>query len=127
MTFGVQTYQYSNETHVDLQFDGSHTLDDPGRYRRLIEILIHLTVTRSNITFVVGVLSTFMHQPKKVHQTVALRILIYVKSSSGKGLLYKKYVHIHISGYFDSDYAGDKGDGKSIIGYCTFVRENLMT
>ena len=49
------------KTNVDLLFDDSHTLDDPGRYRRLIEKLIHLTITRPDITFVVGILSRFMH------------------------------------------------------------------
>ena len=49
------------EANVNLWFDNSHALDDPGRYRRLIENLIYLTVTRPNITFAVGVLSSFMH------------------------------------------------------------------
>ena len=43
---------------MDLWFDESHTLDDPERYRRLIGKLIYLTVTRPDITFVVGVLGT---------------------------------------------------------------------
>jgi len=61
-----------------------------------------------------------MHQPREVHWTT------YVKSSLGKGLLYKKHGHIRISGYSDSDYVGDKGDKKSTTGYCTFVGENLI-
>ena len=56
---------------MDLWFDDSHTLDDPGRYKRLIEKLIYLTVTRSDIKFVVGVLSRFMHQLREVHWTAA--------------------------------------------------------
>jgi len=54
------------EANVNLWFDDSHTLD-PGRYRRLIRKLINLTVTRSDITFVVGVLSRFMHQPRETN------------------------------------------------------------
>jgi len=49
------------ETNVDLYFDDSHALDDPGRYKKFIGKLIYLTITRPDITFVVGVLSTFMH------------------------------------------------------------------
>jgi len=74
------------EANVDLWFDNSHILDNPGRYRRLIRKLIYLTVTRPNITLVVGVLSRFMHQRRKVHWTTALRILTYIKSSPRKGL-----------------------------------------
>jgi len=64
------------EVNVDLWCDNSHLLDDPGQYRRLIG-KIYLTVTRPDITLAVGVLSRFMHQPKELHWTAALRILAY--------------------------------------------------
>ena len=48
------------EANVNLLFDDSHILDDSKRYRRLIG-KIYLIVTRPDITFVVGVLSRFMH------------------------------------------------------------------
>ena len=51
---------------MDFWFDDSHTLDDPGRYRRLIGKLTYLTVTRPDITFVV-VLSGFIHVPRETH------------------------------------------------------------
>ena len=69
------------KANVDLWFDDSQTLDDSGRYRRFIEKLFYLTVTRSNMTFAVGVLSRSMHQLREVHWTTILRILAYVKSS----------------------------------------------
>jgi len=43
------------------------TLDDQGRYRRLIEKLLYLTVTRPDITFAVGVLRKFIHRFREVH------------------------------------------------------------
>jgi len=99
---------------------------DPGQYKRLIGKLIYLTVTRPDITFAVRIMSRFMHQPREVHWT-ALRIFSYIKSSPGKDLLYKKHGHVHILGYSDSGYAGDKGDRKSITSYCTIVGGNLVT
>jgi len=45
----------------------------------------------------------------------------------GKVYLFKKHGHVCISGYSDSDYAGDKGDRKSTTRYYTFVRGNLVT
>ena len=78
------------KANVDLWFDNSHTLDDPERYRTLIEKLIYLTVTRPYITFAVGVLSRFMHQPREIHWLVAMRILAYIKNCLGKGLVYRK-------------------------------------
>ena len=49
------------DANVNLWFDGSHKLDNPERYRKLIEKLIYLTATRLDITFVVGILSRSMH------------------------------------------------------------------
>ena len=72
---------------ADLWFDDSHILDDPGRYRRLIGKLIYLTMTRPDITFVVGVLSRFMHQPRETYWLAAMRVLPYIKSYPGKGLM----------------------------------------
>jgi len=53
------------KANVDLWFDDSHTFDDPERYKRLIEKLIYLTITKPDIIFVVT-LSRFMHQPREV-------------------------------------------------------------
>ena len=94
------------KANVNLWFDDSHTLD-PERYMRLIEKLIYLTVTRSDIIFTVGVLSRFMHQPRKTHWLAAMRVLTYIKSCPGKGLVYRKHGHVHISENSDSGYVGD--------------------
>jgi len=93
----------------------------------LIKKLIYLTVTRLDITFVVELLSRFMHQAREVHWTVALKIQAYVKSSPGKDLLYRKNGHVYIFGYSDFGYVGAKGDRKSTRGYYTFIGRNLVT
>ena len=90
-------------------------------------MLIYLTVTRSDITFVVGVLSRFMRQLRETHWLAAIRVLAYTKSYPVKGLVYRKHRHVHISGYSDSGYAGDQEDVKSTTGYCTFIGGNLVT
>ena len=41
--------------------------------------------------------------------------------------MYKKHEHVHIFGYSDSSYTGDKGDRKFTTGYCTFVGGILVT
>jgi len=87
--------------------DDNHTLDDLETYRKLIGKLIYLTVTIPNITFVVGILSRFMHQPRETHWLAAIRVLPYIKSCSKKELVYRKHKHVRISGYSDLGYAGD--------------------
>ena len=63
------------KANVELWFNNSYALEDSGRYRRLIEKLIYLTVTRPDITFAVGILSRFMHQPRETHWLAAIRVL----------------------------------------------------
>jgi len=57
-----------------------------------------------DITFDVGVLSRFMHQPKETHWLVVIRVLAYIKNCPGKGVVYRKHGHVHIYGYSDSRY-----------------------
>ena len=84
-------------------------------------------VTRLDITFVIRVLSRFMHQPRETHWLAVTRVLVYIKSCLGKRLVYRKHGHVHISGYSNSGYTGERGDKKSTTDYCTFIGENLVT
>ena len=97
------------EINENLWFDGNHILNDLGRYKRLIEKLIDQTLTMTDITFAVEVLSRFMHQLKKVHWIVALRILVHVKSSPEKSLVYRKNGHVRFFWYSNFGYASEKG------------------
>jgi hypothetical protein len=56
-----------------------------------------------------------------------IRILRYLKSSPGKGLMFSKNNQVHIDGYTDADWAGNVSDKKSTSGYFTFVGGNLVT
>ena len=84
-------------------------------------------MTHPDITFAVGLVSQFMHQPREIHWQAALQILSYLKSAPGRGLRYSYHGHLDVTGYSDSRYAGDQGDKKSTFGYCTFVGGNLVT
>ena len=67
-------------------------------------------MTKPDITFAVGILSRFMHKLKETHWLAAMRVLAYIKSCPGKGLVYRKHGHVRISGYSDSGYTSDRGD-----------------
>ena len=47
------------------------TFEDPTKYKKLVGSLIYLTTTRPDISFVVGILSRFMHQPCEGHWIAA--------------------------------------------------------
>ena len=108
---------------MDLWFDCSHTLDDLGRYMRLIGKLIYLTVIRLDVTFAVRVLSRFMHQPREAHWLAAMRILVYIKSCPGKELVYRKHECVHISEYSDSEYTGDRVIGSVLLTIALLLEE----
>nr|GEV65681.1 putative RNA-directed DNA polymerase [Tanacetum cinerariifolium] len=50
-------------------------LADRNRYQRLVGKLIYLSHTRPDISYAVGVVSRFMHQPQVAHMNAALRIV----------------------------------------------------
>jgi len=68
-----------------------------------------------------------MHNPSSRHMSAVNRILAYLKSSPGKGIMLSRHGHLDIVGYTDSDFAGSKLDRKSTSGYVSFVGGNLVT
>ena len=96
------------------------------RYQRLVRKLIYLSHTRLDIAYVVSVVSQFMHCPSEDHMDVVIRILQYLKSSSGKGLMVSKNNHLKVEGYTDADWARNISNRKSTSGYFMFVGGNLI-
>ena len=119
------------DTHMDstVKLDGEHgeLFSDVGRYRRLVRKLIYLIVTCPDITYVVGVVSQYMHAPRQPHYEAIYRILRYLKSAPRRGLLYKPSASLFVVGFSDADWAGSCSDRRSTSGYCTFVGGNLVT
>ena len=57
-----------------------------------------------------------------------MRILRYLKSAPGKGILFTKNVDCQsVDVYSDADWAGAIDDRRSTSGYSTFVGGNLVT
>lgn len=95
------------------------------QYQRLVGRLIYLAHTRHDIAFAVSLVSQFMHCPYE-ELLGTYRILRYLKSCPGKGLLFKKSDSRSVESFTDADWGGSF-DGKSTSGYCTYVWGNLVT
>ena len=67
---------------------------DKERYQRLVGRLIYLSHTRPDIAYAVNLVSQFMHDPRDSHMQAVFRILRYLKSTPGKGLLFSKHSHL---------------------------------
>ncbi|XP_030460809.2 uncharacterized mitochondrial protein AtMg00810-like [Syzygium oleosum] len=97
------------------------------RYQRLVGRLIYLSHTRPDIAYAVSVVSQFMHAPSEEHMNVVYRILRYLKSAPGRGIMFANNDHLVVEGYTDADWAGNASDRRSTSGYLTFVGGNLVT
>ncbi|KAL0405896.1 UNVERIFIED_CONTAM: Retrovirus-related Pol polyprotein from transposon RE2 [Sesamum latifolium] len=124
---GTKSVDTPMDSNPDFWNDDGKYLKDKTKYRRLVDKLIYLTVTRPDISFAIGLVSQFMDKPRSVHWEAALRILKYIKASPDKGLLFKRHRHVKIEAYSDADYAWSKDDRKSTFGYCTYAGGNLVT
>ncbi|KAB2594608.1 S9-RNase [Pyrus ussuriensis x Pyrus communis] len=100
---------------------------DKGRYQKLVGRLVYLAHTHPDIAYAVSVVSQFMHSPSVDHMPAVMRILAYLKSAPGKGILYKNSSHLRMEGFTDADWAGDVTDSCFTSGYFTFVGGNLVT
>nr|GEU75346.1 hypothetical protein [Tanacetum cinerariifolium] len=57
----------------------------------------------------------------------SLRIVKYLKGTTGHGVLFRSNRHLNIQMYTDADWAGDKGIRRSTSGYFSLVGGNLVT
>ena len=67
-----------------------------------------------------------MERPTEMHLFAIKRILRYLKGTANYGILYKKEKEVKLTGWSDSDYAGDVDDRKSTSGYVFMIGESAI-
>ncbi|KAK8928749.1 hypothetical protein KSP39_PZI017119 [Platanthera zijinensis] len=108
--------------------DSDLLLQNPEYYRRLVGKLIYLTVIRPDISFAVGIISRYMHSPRRSHLQAVARILRYLKTAPGQGLVYKSSSSAPtLVAYSDADYVVSLDDRWSTNGFCTYFGGHLIT
>ena len=117
----------SMDPNVKFVLEQGEPLQDTKRYRRLVERLNYFTITRPNISFPVSVVSQFLQSPCDSHRDAVIRILCYIKGTSGQGVLYENRCHTQVIGNCDADWEGSPVDRHSTSGYCVFIRGNLIS
>ena len=114
-----------------MEINLKNSIEDPSppveinKYRRLIGSLIFLCNTRPDISFAVGVLSRFSSKPRETHWRAGLRILKYLKGTLEYGITFQ-YGET-MSGYCDSDWAGDIDSRKSVTGHCFLLGSSIFS
>jgi len=74
---------------VKLSADEEDLVEDTTMYRRIMGSLIYMTITRPNLSYVVGVVNQFMQTPRKPHLDTMRRILRYIKHTLQCGIFYE--------------------------------------
>ena len=69
-----------------------------------------------------------MHNPGKKHLWAVMKIISYLKTAPGKGILFTKNGNfLKVEGYKDADWAENVANRRSTSGYFTFFGGNLVT
>ena len=85
---------------------------DMTQYKQMVWSLMYLSVTRSNVMFVVSLVSRYMERSTNLHMQAIKRALRYVKGSVDLRIYYKKGAASDemFMAFSDSDYAGYQDD-----------------
>lgn len=90
---GMSAYQPIDtpmEEGLKLCIETSQVLVDKERHQRLVGRLMYLSYTRPDLSYALSIVSHFMHNPGVQHMNAVMRILRYLKSAPGKGILFSK-------------------------------------
>ena len=124
---GARPSSFPMEQTLRLKPNEGKLLHDPTRYRCLVGRLIYLTVTRTDIVFVVHILSRYIHEPHQPHLDAALRVLRYIKNSPGQGIFFPTQNDLKLKAFCDSDWATCPTTRCSVTGYCVFIGNSLVS
>ncbi|CAE6201802.1 unnamed protein product [Arabidopsis arenosa] len=102
-------------------------LSNPTSYRELVGRLLYLTITRPDITFAVHQLSQFISAPSDIHLQAAHKVLRYIKSNPGQGLMYSADSELCLNAFSDADWAACKDTRRSVSGFCVYIGTSLVS
>ena len=89
------------------------------QYKQMVGSLMYLSVTRSDLMFVVSLVSRYMQRPTSLHMQAINRVLRYVKGSMDLGICYKRggASDEMLMTFSDNDYVSDQDDCRSTSKY----------
>ena len=120
--------KYPMEQRAQLHKDPDGQLVDATKYRRVIGCLRYLLHTHPDLSFAIGVASRFMEKPTMMHYKAVKQILRYLKGTIHFGLVYSRGgAEEVITGFTDSDLAGDMHDRKSTSGMAFYINGSLVS
>lgn len=96
-------------------------------YRRSIGCLRYLLHTRPDLSFVVGMLSRYMHEPRESHNVLLKQVLLYLRGTLSYGLSYERADGMKLIGYSDSSHNANADNGRSTTGHIFYLEKCHIT
>ncbi|CAA6674500.1 unnamed protein product [Spirodela intermedia] len=125
---GCNPCQVPMATRLKLSKRSTEPLVDATAYRSIVGSLRYLVNTRLDLAFAVGYVSRFLEEPRKDHLTAVKQILRYVAGTKSWGLNYeRKEEQVQLTGFSNSDFAGDVDAQKSTTGVIFFLANSPIT
>ncbi|KAJ4720195.1 Retrovirus-related Pol polyprotein from transposon TNT 1-94 [Melia azedarach] len=90
-------------------------------------LMYAMVCTRPNLAQSVSVVSRFMGEPGKEHWQAVKRIFRYLKGTFDVGLIYRGDTQCLVTGFSDSDYAGDVDSRRSMTGYVFTLGSSVVS
>ncbi|KAG7533591.1 Reverse transcriptase RNA-dependent DNA polymerase [Arabidopsis thaliana x Arabidopsis arenosa] len=100
---------------------------DEKEYRRNIGCLRYLLHTRPDLSYYVGLLSRYMHEPKESHGAALKQILRYLQGTQTYGLCFSRGSKSELIGFSDSSHNIDEDDGRSTTGHIFYFNNCPIT
>lgn len=79
--------------------------------------------TRPDLTYCVGILSRYMHEPNTSHTAVLKQVLRYLKGTLSLGLVVKRVDKSELVGYSDSSHNIDEDNGRSTTDHMFYLND----
>ena len=115
------------EVNTKYRQEEGDLLSDPTKYRQLVGSLNYLTITRPDISFAIQQVSQFMQAPCHLHFADVRRIIRYLRGSYRRGLFFPRGTPFRLVAYSDADWVRCPDKRQSIIGWCMFLSDSLIS
>lgn len=113
-------------TSHNLRKSASSSSPSPAtQYRSTIGALRHLTITRSDLTYAINLVSHFMHSPNLIYEQSVKHILRYRTINFGIRILSQSTMHLY--GFYDADWAGCQDTRRSTSRHSMFLGSNCVS